>query len=103
MKKTFNVEISKEAIIDECNRKNKESELAAGNKSTGRKPATEVPELTKADRNSDNSKRDTKKRKRSIGEAIKEYSEQVRQRDAEKHRLECENEERKKKSQDRDR
>lgn len=49
LSKTFNVEISKEAIIDECNRKNKESELVAGNKSTGRKSATEVPELIKAD------------------------------------------------------
>ena len=103
LSKTFNVEISKEAIIDECNRKNKESELVAGSKSTGRKSATEVPELIKADRRVEEPIRDTKKRKRSIGEAIKEYSEQVRQRDAERHRLEIENEERKKKSQDRDR
>lgn len=88
------------AIIDECNRKNKEAELVAGNKSTGRKPATEVPELTKADRNSDNSKRDTKKRKSSIREKLREYEEQANEA---LRRAERENEERKRRLQEQDR
>jgi len=100
LSKTFNVEISKEAIIDECNRKNKESELVAGNKSTGRKSATEVPELIKADRRVEEPIRDTKKRKRSIREKLREYEEQANEA---LRRAERENEERKRRLQEQDR
>ncbi len=103
LSKTFNVEISKEAIIDECNRNDKEAELSSRHEGIDKQLGATISGVIKTDRSSDRPERGTKEPKRSIKEKLEEYEEQARRAIEELHRLERENEERKKKSQNRDR